>query len=62
MLARFPNKPGRTAAEAEAWLAARGVLVRHVANYCLPDCLRISIGLEDHNRVVVERLREFLAA
>jgi len=62
VLARFPNKPGRTAAEAEAWLAARGVLVRHVANYGLPDCLRISIGLEDHNRVVVERLREFLAA
>ena len=60
VLARFPATPGKTAKEAEAWLATKGVLVRYVANYGLPDCVRISIGLDDHNRAVVELLREFL--
>jgi len=60
VLVRFPATPGRTAAEAEAFLAARGYIVRGVANYGLPDCLRITIGLEEHNRAVVGALAEFL--
>lgn len=62
VLARLPDVPGKTAKEAEAWLASRGYLVRYVANYGLPDALRITIGLEEHNRAVVELLREFLSA
>lgn len=61
VLARLPDVPGKTAKDAEAWLAGRGYLVRYVANYGLPDCLRITIGLEEHNRKVVELLREFLS-
>jgi histidinol-phosphate aminotransferase len=61
LLAGFPRTPGKTAAEAEAWLAARGLIVRGVANYGLPDHLRITLGLEEHNRAVVEALAEFLA-
>ncbi len=60
ILARFATTPGRTAAEAEAFLAARGYIVRGVANYGLPDFLRITIGLEEHNRAVVEALADFL--
>jgi len=60
VLARLPDVPGKTAKDAEAWLAARGYLVRYVANYGLPDALRITIGLEEHNRALVELLREFL--
>jgi histidinol-phosphate aminotransferase len=60
VLARFPAMPGKTAAEAEAWLATKGVLVRYLANYNLPDCLRVTIGLEAHNRRLVELLGEFL--
>jgi histidinol-phosphate aminotransferase len=60
VLVRFPTTPGRTAAEAEAFLAARGYIVRGVANYGLPDCLRITIGLEAHNRAVVEALADFM--
>jgi histidinol-phosphate aminotransferase len=60
VLARFPAAPGRTAAEAEAFLAARGYIVRGVANYGLPDWLRITVGLEAHNRAVVEALADFL--
>jgi histidinol-phosphate aminotransferase len=61
VLVGFPAGTGRTAAEAETWLAARGLIVRGVANYGLPDHLRITIGLEEHNRAVVEALSELLA-
>ena len=58
----FPATPGRTAAEADAFLAARGLLVRGVGHYGLPDHLRITIGLEEHNRALVDALADFLAA
>jgi histidinol-phosphate aminotransferase len=60
VLVRFPTTPGRTAAEAEAFLANRGYIVRGVANYGLPDFLRITIGLEAHNRAVIDGLAAFL--
>ena len=60
VLVRFPEAPGRTAAEAEAFLARRGLLVRGLGNYGLAGRLRITIGLEAHNRALVEALREFL--
>lgn len=60
VLARFPTTPGKTAAEAEAFLAARGYLTRGVSSYGLPEHLRITIGLEAHNRAVVEALAEFM--
>ena len=60
LLVGFPRTPGKTAAEAEAYLAERGLIVRGVKNYGLPDCLRISVGLEPHNRAVVEGLAAFL--
>jgi histidinol-phosphate aminotransferase len=46
--------------EAEAFLATRGLLTRGVGNYNLPNHLRITIGLEEHNRAVVEGLEAFL--
>lgn len=60
VLAHFPERRGRTAAEAEAFLAERGYIVRGLGNYGLPDALRITIGLEAHNRAVVEALRLFM--
>lgn len=60
VLVGFPKTPGRTAVEAEAFLASRGYLVRAVGNYGLPDHIRITIGLEEHNRAVVDLLTEFL--
>ncbi|WP_293898698.1 histidinol-phosphate transaminase [Phenylobacterium sp.] len=62
VLVGFPTTPGRTAAEAEAWLARRGLIVRGVGNYGLPDHLRITIGLEEHNRAVADALAEFMKA
>lgn len=60
VLARFPAAAGRTAADAEAFLAARGLIVRGVANYGLPDCLRITIGRAEDNRAVIGALADFL--
>jgi histidinol-phosphate aminotransferase len=60
VLVGFPTQPGKTAAEAEAFLARRGLIVRGVANYGLPNHLRITIGLEEHNRALVDALSDFL--
>ena len=62
LLVGFPTTAGRTAREAEAFLAARGIIVRGVAGYGLPDHLRMTLGLEAHNRALVEALADFLKA
>jgi len=60
VLVGFPSAPGRTAAEADAFLASRGLLVRGLNMYGLPDHLRFTIGLEAHNRALTEALAEFM--
>ena len=60
ILVGFPGTPGRTAADADAFLASRGLLVRGVALYGLPNHLRVTIGLEAHNRALVEALADFM--
>jgi len=60
VLVGFPATPGKTAAEADAFLASKGLIVRVVKGYGLPDHLRITIGLEEHNRAVAEALAEFM--
>ena len=44
-----------------AYMESRGVLVRDLKAYSLGHYLRITIGLEDECRAVVEAVREFLA-
>jgi histidinol-phosphate aminotransferase len=46
---------------ANNYLNSRGVIVRPVGGYGLPDCLRITIGTEDQNRAVLDALSEFAA-
>ena len=62
VLVGFPKTPGRTAAEAEAFLASRGLLVRGVGGYGLPNHLRMTIGLEAHNRALIDALADFIRA
>jgi histidinol-phosphate aminotransferase len=62
ILVAFPNEGGKTAADADAYLRSRGLIVRAVKAYGLAQHLRISIGLEEPNRMVVDALRAFLAA
>jgi histidinol-phosphate aminotransferase len=60
LLVGFPKTSGRTAAEAEVFLASRGLLVRAVALYGLPDHLRITVGLETQNRALIDALHDFM--
>ena len=60
VLVGFPKTPGKTAAEADAFLASRGLLVRQLGNYGLLDHLRVTIGLEAHNRALVDALAAFM--
>jgi histidinol-phosphate aminotransferase len=48
------------AAAADAFLTARGIIIRKVDAYGLPSCLRISVGTEEANHAVIAALTEFL--
>jgi histidinol-phosphate aminotransferase len=61
ILIRFPRENGKTAEDADRFLCARGLILRGVANYGLPDCLRLTVGPEDANRRVAAALGEFMA-
>ena len=57
----FAVGEGRSSAEVEAQLAERGLIVRGVAGYGLPNHLRVTVGLEEHNRALVAALGELTA-
>ncbi len=60
VLVRFPDEK-RNAAAANDYLNSKGIIVRPVGGYGLPDCLRITVGTEDQNRAVIDALSEFAA-
>src|SRR5579872_5527552 len=60
LLIHFPETKGRTAKDADAFLTARGLVLRQVGAYKLPHALRMSVGTEEANRLVVAALKEFL--
>jgi histidinol-phosphate aminotransferase len=60
VLIHFPDTPGKTAKEADAFLTKRGLILRAVGAYNLPNALRMSVGTEEANRLVVAALKEFL--
>lgn len=54
-------KPGAHSAEAaDAFLKSRGIIMRRVGGYGLPNALRMTIGTEEENRMVVAALADFL--
>src|SRR5215475_13053981 len=60
VLIHFPKTKGKTAEDADAFLSARGLILRQVGAYKLPNALRMSVGTEEANRLVVAALAEFL--
>jgi histidinol-phosphate aminotransferase len=62
VLIHFPTAKGKTAADADKFLTARGLILRQVAAYKLPNALRMSVGTEEANRLVVQALAEFLGS
>ncbi|WP_025897637.1 histidinol-phosphate transaminase [Sneathiella glossodoripedis] len=53
---------GKEASAADQYLSDRGLILRSVASYGLPTCLRMSVGTDDENRAVIDCLKEFLEA
>lgn len=59
VLIHFPAEKGKTAADADAFLTGRGFILRRLENYGLPGALRLTVGSEEANKLVVEALRDF---
>lgn len=62
VLVSFRDLPAAKA-DAEAarqFLKARGILVRQMGGYGLPDCLRVTIGTADEMRAVADALAAYL--
>jgi len=45
---------------ADAFLTSHGLILREVSAYGLPQCLRLTVGMEEANRLVVDTLAAFL--
>ncbi len=60
LMIHFPDEPGRTAKDADAFLSGRGLILRRIDSYGLPQALRLTVGSEEANRLVVEALRDFM--
>ena len=58
LLLHFTDKAQAMAAD--AFLAQRGLILRAVAAYGLPHCLRLTVGTEEANRLVLAALKDFL--
>ncbi len=62
MLIHFPENGNKSAKAADAFLKSKAIILRAVAAYGLPNCLRLTIGTEADNRAVVAALAEFMSA
>ncbi len=60
LLIHFPTAKGRTAADADAFLTGRGLILRRVESYDLPHALRMTVGTEEANTLAVAALAEFV--
>ncbi|MEZ7846525.1 MAG: histidinol-phosphate transaminase [Rhodospirillales bacterium] len=60
LLVEFDGTSQRNASAADKYLQGKGIIVRSVASYGLPNHLRITIGLEEEMRRVIDALRHFL--
>lgn len=60
VLIHFPDEKGRRASDADAYLVSRGIILRVMTSYHLPNALRMTIGSAEANEATVVALREFL--
>lgn len=57
---RFPDTPGRTAADADRFLTSRGLILRAIGAYGMGEFLRLTVGSQEANEAVVAALAEFM--
>ena len=57
---RFSDAPGSTAADADRFLTSRGLVLRAISAYGMPQFLRLTVGSQEANELVVAALKEFV--
>jgi len=62
VLIHFPDEAGRRAADADGFLLDRGVVLRRLEPYGLPNALRMTIGSAEANEATIAALAEFMDA
>jgi histidinol-phosphate aminotransferase len=60
LLVHFPDDAKKSAKAADEFLSARGLILRAVGAYGFPNALRLTVGSEEANRLVVKALTEFM--
>ncbi len=60
ILIHFTTDKGKTAKDADEFLVKRGLVLRRLEAYHLPNALRMTVGGEEANRLVVDALKSFL--
>ncbi len=61
VLVHFPPE-GKTAEKADAFLQSRGLIVRRVVSYGLPDALRMTIGNDEEMALLLNALKDFMVS
>ena len=61
LLLHFPGHGDKTAAKADAYLTERGLILRAVGAYGLPNALRATIGTAEANGLLIAALTDFMA-
>ena len=62
VLVHFPEKSEKSAEKADLFLQDRGIIVRRVVSYGLPNALRITIGTDEEMEEVLSALKDFMTA
>jgi histidinol-phosphate aminotransferase len=60
ILMHFPDAKGKRAVDADAFLLPRGVVLRRVEAYGLPNALRMTIGTAEANETTIAALAAFM--
>jgi histidinol-phosphate aminotransferase len=60
VLIHFPDAPGRSAADADAFLTERGLITRRVTAYGLPNALRVTVAGAEANEAFLAALGDFV--
>jgi histidinol-phosphate aminotransferase len=60
VLIHFPDSSGKRAPDADGFLSKRGVVLRRMEAYGLPNALRMTVGSAEANETTIAALAEFL--
>lgn len=62
ILVHFPENPEKSAEKADLFLQDKGIIVRRVLSYGLPNALRITIGCDEEMEALLSALTDFMNA